>query len=760
MTRIVTVVIGLMGFLSPRTGAGEIPRDDAPAADRLIRSAGSGPWSRPETWEGGRVPGAGDRAQVRTGHTIVYDLASDQAVRSIHVAGTLRFDLDRDTRLTVGLIKIQAGDDASENGFDCDAHAPRRAANSPRPALEVGTAARPIPAGHSAVIRLAVIEGMDPQTCPAIVCCGGRMDLHGAPLGRSWVKLGKTARAGDAIVSLDEPAEGWRVGGRVIVTATQRLRRERATLRPGQGAESMAAFTEERVIRALDGTTLTLDRALEQDHRGEGDYRGEVANLSRNVVIESADPTRGRGHTMYHRDSAGSIGYAEFRHLGKEGLLGKYSLHFHLTGETMRGSSVIGSSFWDSGNRWITIHGTSYLVVRDCVGYQSVGHGFFLEDGTEVDNVLDRNLAVQALIGKPLPGQNLPFDNNGGAGFWWANSRNTFTRNVAVECDRYGFKFEATPLAAPLMGLNVLPDEGTPESFDLRLPVRGPDGTEAVVDIRTLPFVRFEDNEAHSQLYGINLGERVRGVGPDDRHPFILRNTRLWNNFWAFRPGSPSVLVDGMDIYNGRYGLYRPVYDRHAYARLAIAQVENPQAFAQGELPRGFDVPGPSEQPGRPVDQRTIRRLAEEIAKRSESAKGDARKGAEAAKRPMPARLGPGLSVMNPLIVDPRYATVKASSAAFPTPLNPVDDLSPATAITHALVTEPGKLIVRGTTSDGGVIKRVSVNGQEARPLRPNFAEWEVILAAPGGGLELLAFAEDAAGNVEPRPHRMKVDRP
>ena len=63
----------------------------------------------------------------------------------------------------------------------------------------------------------------------------------------------------------------------------------------------------------------------------------------------------------------------------------------------MRGSSVIGASIWDSHNRWLTIHGTNYLVVRDCVGYQSIGHGFFLEDGTEVYNVLDRNLAVQAL---------------------------------------------------------------------------------------------------------------------------------------------------------------------------------------------------------------------------------------------------------------------------------------------------------------------------------------------------------------------------
>jgi hypothetical protein len=105
---------------------------------------------------------------------------------------------------------------------------------------------------------------------------------------------------------------------------------------------------------------------------------------------------------MYHRGSTGSISYAEFHRLGKPGLLGRYALHFHLAGDTMRGSYVVGASIWDSGNRWLTIHGTNYLVVRDCVGYQSLGHGFFLEDGTEVYNVLDRNLSVQAFTAKPL----------------------------------------------------------------------------------------------------------------------------------------------------------------------------------------------------------------------------------------------------------------------------------------------------------------------------------------------------------------------
>jgi len=448
---------------------------------------------------------------------------------------------------------------------------------------------------------------------------------------------------------------------------------------------------------------------------------------------------------MYHRGSAGSIAYAEFRHLGKEGILGKYSLHFHLAGDTLRGSSVVGASFWDSGNRWITIHGTNYLVVRDCVGYQSVGHGFFLEDGTEVDNVFDRNLAVQAFTGKPLPGQNLPYDNNGGAGFWWANSRNTFTQNVAVECDRYGYKFEASPLNTPRLGLNVMPRDDEPESFDLRLPIRLPDGSRSTIDIRTLPFVRFEDNEAHSQLYGINLGEFVRGIGPDERHPFVLRNTRLWNNFWAFRPVSPSIMVDGMDVYNGRYGLYRPVYTNHAYSGLSIAQVENPQAFGVGDKPKGFVVPGPAPAGGQPPQ---APRAAPEL-----NAKG------EPGKRAGPAPVNPTVFVMNPLTTTPGLAEVSAASAAFPAPLEPADDLPPATVITSTSSTQPGLLTVRGTTSDSGPVRRVSINGKEARPLRPNFAEWEVVLPLSEGGLELTAFAEDAAGNVETRPHQVKMGR-
>jgi hypothetical protein len=92
--------------------------------------------------------------------------------------------------------------------------------------------------------------------------------------------------------------------------------------------------------------------------------------------------------------------------------------------------------------------------------------------------------------------------------------------------------------------------------------------------------------------------------------------------------------------------------------------------------------------------------------------------------------------------------------------LDPVDDLPPATVITHVSAAAGGRLLVRGTTSDNGTVKRGLVNGREARARASNFAEWEVLVESPpSGGLKLAAHAEDAAGNKEKRPHEWMVGR-
>jgi len=214
------------------------------------------------------------------------------------------------------------------------------------------------------------------------------------------------------------------------------------------------------------------------------------------------------------------------------------------------------------------------------------------------------------------------------------------------------------------------------------------------VDVRTLPFVRFDDNEAHCQRhFAVNLGggsrlkvltgPDVAGVGPDERHPFIVRNLKTWNTHWAIFPLAPSLLLDGVDIYEAAYGVWRPVYERHAYRNMHFDQVERHQYF----------TPGKKEGPPNQADD-------------------------------------------------------------FPKPLNPVDDLPPTTVITHVRRAEDGKLAVRGSTADNGAVSRVVVNGTTATAVAANFAEWEAVVAnAP----ELKAHAEDVAGNVEPLPHTVKV---
>jgi hypothetical protein len=651
----------------------------ASAAVPVIRSAHSGAWSAADTWESGTVPGENVAVLVRAGHKVTYDIVATVAVRSLHIAGTLRFATDRNTRLDAGLIRVQRDEDVSEEGFACDAHVPDGGTGG---ALLVGTDAAPISPDHTALIRLVYFDGMDKESCPAIVDCGGRMEFHGAAMKHTWLKLGAAARKGDATVTLADAVTGWKAGDRLVVVGTTRQSKhaDKKTFR--EHARDLTE-TEEHVIRAVDGARVTLEQSLAFDHICDGDYRGEVANLSRNVIVESADPAKARGHTMFHRGSSGAIHYAEFRHLGKEGVLGRYSIHFHLLRDTMRGASVIGASIWDSGNRWITIHGTDYLVVRDCVGYQSVGHGFFLEDGTEVFNVLDHNLAVQAAGGKPLPKQVLPFDHNDGAGFWWANSLNTFTRNVAAECDEYGYRFDAT---------------ATPD-FSLTLNVPQPDGTRRTTDIRTLPFVRFEDNEAHTQRrHAFNFGgfsngdgnnvdrsakAGVAGVGPDAAHPFVIKNYRAWDVHWALHPRPPCVMLDGMDAAHSHYAFWFANYDRHSYRDIKLTDITvNPDFQPIGRQPAAKDYPGA---------------------------------------------------------------------------MHPVDDLPPTTVITQVLPQRDGSMIVRGTTGDNGEVKRVVVNGSDAHATAANFAQWEITMRdAPS---KLTASAEDAAGNIEPRAHERSLER-
>ncbi|MCO6459608.1 MAG: G8 domain-containing protein [Pirellulaceae bacterium] len=753
-----------------------------------IRSARDGKWSEPATWQPARLPRQGDRVLISRGTQVQYDVASEQVLRLVQVVGTLRFSRDCDTLLNVGVLKVQNSDDCSESGFACDFEGvnlsgePQQFRDARLPLLEVGTRQQPIPAGVTARIRLHYLEGMDKQDAPALVCCSARMELHGAPLARTWSKLAADVRPGDSAVTISDEPAGWRVGDELLVTGSHKQSRGGSYRRDPE-----KLHTERRVIARIKGATLHLDRPLEHEHFGGGEFRSEVANLSRNVVVESADPDGVRGHTLYHRWSQGGISYARFAHLGKEGVLGRYAIHFHLVGDTMRGSSVIGAAIVDSHNRWITIHGTQYLLVRDCIGFRSVGHGYFLEDGTEVYNLLDRNLGIQAFRGRRLPEQVLPFDPNDGGAFWWANGRNTLTRNVACENDEYGYRYDSQKRS----------------NFDSHLPVRMKDGSQQIVDIRTLPIHRFSENESHSEgLYSVAVAG-TDGAGPDTAHPHRLSNLKLWQTHYALRAELPTMLVENVRIQDAAYGIYRPWFENHVYRNLQIASTDA-EPFNRGlddqdtqhgritvdgltftDLGYGGQMPliqisadnlsGDAESHFRNVrvlgrnrdDRWPLVNLGGGPRRQSKTDKGvpvyihdyygDGLHAKVVSTRDSWWR-GDGQQYRaDPPLTGDESVAATVKDVEFPELLQPTDDQPPATVIL-GVQRSGGKLIVQGVSHDDGQVRQVQVNGMPAEmtTATPGVTDWRIELDA-GQTATLSALAVDDAGNIELTPHVLEL---
>ncbi|MGK0186579.1 MAG: hypothetical protein ACI9R3_002362 [Verrucomicrobiales bacterium] len=797
----------ILDFLNPRVAPilFAVAGLQLTANAELIVSARTGNWSEPATWSPEQVPASGDKVHILPGAVVTYDIESEAVLYSIHVAGTLTFARDRNTALNVGNIRVSPDKTGGESpGVDDVKHGHKAPTDNDVALLEVGTTTQPLAHPFAARIRLHFIEGMNPDQSPAIsVRPGGRMELHGAAMNRTWEKLGAHTNAGDDVVMLGAQVTGWRVGDEVIVTGGVR-----------DGNED--AFVEKHRIAAIDGKQIRLEKALAREHWGEGEFRSEMANLSRNVIVESADPDGVRGHTMFHRHSAGSISYARFAHLGKEGVLGRYSIHFHLAGDTMRGSSIVGVAITDSHNRWVTVHGTHYIVVRDCVGYRSRGHGFFLEDATEVYNVFDRNLAVGATSAKRLPDQALPFDPNDGAGFWWANGKNTFVRNVSTENEEYGYRYDCQKTSR----------------FDCVLPIRQPDGTHVKTDVRTIPIWRFEDNEAHTEgFYGMVVAanggrqpdspiqdekflKRIKDIdwtGPDVRHPHTIKNLSIWQAHYAFRPHSPNMLMENIRLDHAAYGIYRPAFENHVYRNLHISHM--------GAEPFNRGMDDASAQTGKvTVDGLTFgsgygNRSTPLIQISDNNLSGDAETHLRNLKVNRPDEFKDRWPTINrgvgtrvppmtkgvPIYIHDhfgsgRHAKVVSTAAAdlmedgndyreappltadesrvaevanveWPTLLEPTDDEPPATVITwpgdgdDVAPQASGKLVVRGTSTDNSGTTRVVINGVEAVDSDYGFHQWSVELSglAPGE-LKLEAYSEDGAGNREKTAHKIQVN--
>lgn len=256
----------------------------------------------------------------------------------------------------------------------------------------------------------------------------GELSVIGANVSPTFVQLVSDAKPNESVLNVSHIVNSWHKGDKIVITT------------PGYRYEDPCS-TEESEISSVNGVVTGLKNPLRCFHSGSsktGDEYGQyshVSLLSRNIVFKSQDVDN-RGSVNFFYNSTGTIKYAEFRGLGQKDTIGRYPIHFHRMEDTSRGIQVVGNAIVNSDNRWITIHDSNGIIVKDNVGYKSIGHGFFFEDGTEFDNVFENNIGIYTIRGDLI--------NSDGAAsvFWTQNPKNVFRNNIAISGFYYGFYFQ------------------------------------------------------------------------------------------------------------------------------------------------------------------------------------------------------------------------------------------------------------------------------------------------------------------------------
>ena len=155
----------------------------------------------------------------------------------------------------------------------------------------------------------------------------GSFTAYGAEKS-SWTTLAQSVPQGADKIIISEENHGWNVGDELVIATS--------------GGAGSIEQNEKRKIRTFYRRIITLDRPLKFDHNiGLEEYGGisrnfeiEVINLSRKIKITGSKSDKGFGGHLVGGNGANFIklSHVEFENVGQEFKLGKYPIHFHLTG--------------------------------------------------------------------------------------------------------------------------------------------------------------------------------------------------------------------------------------------------------------------------------------------------------------------------------------------------------------------------------------------------------------------------------------------
>jgi hypothetical protein len=115
-----------------------------------------------------------------------------------------------------------------------------------------------------------------------------------------------------------------------------------------------------------------------------GVFKAEVMNLTRNVVIEGTSSVPMR-RIMIMSNVPQTINYAEVRDAGDPAEIGDYPIHFHLMGESSRGSIVTGTVVHRGLHHAFVVHGSHGVTLRDCVAYDVEADAYWWDLPPESD---------------------------------------------------------------------------------------------------------------------------------------------------------------------------------------------------------------------------------------------------------------------------------------------------------------------------------------------------------------------------------------
>jgi len=127
------------------------------------------------------------------------------------------------------------------------------------------------------------------------------------------------------------------------------------------------------------------------------------------------------------------ISNTELFHVGQAFKKGRYPIHFHMNGD-MPSSYVRETAIHQSFNRAINIHASNGLRLTRNVIYNIMGGAYFLEDGVEVGNVFEYNLAVFVRSSSSLLNEDTT-----PAAFWVTNPNNTYLHNAVAGSTHFGW---------------------------------------------------------------------------------------------------------------------------------------------------------------------------------------------------------------------------------------------------------------------------------------------------------------------------------